>query len=131
MSAGSMASYGYAMARYGGGQKASTVVFMSLTMAQLLHAYSCRSDHIGIFSREALRNNRYLDVAVGGTAALQWATVLVPGVRSLLGNTPVGPLDVAVIGAGSVLPFFLNEATKGATFKGKRRQEQLSLPPVP
>jgi Ca2+-transporting ATPase len=55
----------------------------------------------------------------------------VPGIRSLLGNTPIGPLDVAVIGAGSVLPFFLNEATKGATFKGKRGQDLLSLPPPP
>jgi P-type Ca2+ transporter type 2C len=131
MTAGAMAGYGYAMARYGGGQKASTVVFMTLTMAQLLHAYSCRSDHISIFSPETLRPNRYLDMAIGGTAALQWATVLVPGVRSLLGNTLVGPLDVAVIGAGSVLPFFLNEATKDVTFKGKRHQELLSLPPVP
>lgn len=130
MTAGSMASYGYAMVRYGGGQKANTVVFMTLTMAQLLHAYSCRSDHISIFSRESLRPNRYLNMAIGGTAALQWATVLVPGLRSLLGNTAVGPLDVMVIGAGSVLPFFLNEATKGITFKDKRRQEILLLPPA-
>jgi len=129
MTAGSMASYGYAMARYGGGQKASTIAFMTLTMGQLLHAYSCRSDHIGIFSHETLRSNRYLDLAIGGTALLQLATVLVPGVRTLLGNTPIGPFDVAVIGAGSALPFFLNEATKDATFKGKRGQELLSLPP--
>ncbi|ODT68440.1 MAG: ATPase [Nitrosomonadales bacterium SCN 54-20] len=131
MAAGSMGSYGYAMARYGGGQKASTIAFMTLTMGQLLHAYSCRSDHIGIFSHETLRSNRYLDLAIGGTALLQWATVLVPGVRSLLGNTPIGPLDVAAIGAGSVLPFFLNEATKDAAFKDKRRKELLSLPPAP
>jgi Ca2+-transporting ATPase len=129
MTGGSMASYGYAMARYGGGQKASTIAFMTLTMGQLLHAYSCRSDHISIFSHETLRSNRYLDLAIGGTALLQWATVLVPSVRTLLGNTPIGPLDVAVIGAGSVLPFFLNEATKDVAFKGKRGQELLSLPP--
>ncbi|WP_104009780.1 cation-translocating P-type ATPase [Nitrosospira multiformis] len=131
MAAGSMGGYGYAMTRYGGGQKASTIAFMTLTMGQLLHAYSCRSDHIGIFSHETLRSNRYLDLAIGGTALLQWATVLVPGVRSLLGNTPIGPLDVAAIGAGSVLPFFLNEATKETAFKGKRRKEPLSLPPAP
>ncbi|MBN9134040.1 MAG: cation-transporting P-type ATPase [Nitrosospira multiformis] len=129
MTAGSMASYGYARARYGGGQKASTVVFMTLTMAQLLHAYSCRSDHISIFSHETLHPNRYLDMAIGGTAALQAAAMLVPGVRSLLGSTPIGPLDMVVIGAGSALPFFLNEATKDVTFKGKRSQELLSLPP--
>ncbi len=53
ITAGSMASYGYAVARYGIGPQASTAAFMTLTMAQLLHAYSCRSDRGGIFSHES------------------------------------------------------------------------------
>ncbi len=121
MTAASMASYGYAIARYGSGPQASTVAFMTLTMAQLLHSYSCRSDRHSIFSEESLSPNRYLDWAIGGTGALQLATVAVPGLRSLLGTTPVGPLDLAVIGTGSVLPFLINEATKNATSKSERR----------
>lgn len=121
MTAGSMASYGYAIARYGSGPQASTIAFMTLTMAQLLHAYSCRSDRHSIFSEETLRPNRYLGWAIGGTGALQLATVAVPGLRSLLGTTPVGPFDLAAIGAGSLLPFLINEATKNVTSKGERR----------
>jgi Ca2+-transporting ATPase len=121
MTAASMASYGYAIARYGSGAQASTVAFMTLIMAQLLHSYSCRSDRHSIFSEESLSPNRYLDWAIGGTGALQLATVAVPGLRSLLGTTPVGPLDLAVIGTGSVLPFLINEATKNATSKSERR----------
>lgn len=121
ITAGSMASYGYALARYGIGPQASTVAFMTLTMAQLLHAYSCRSDRNRIFSRETLRPNSYLNLAMGGTVALQLASVSVPGLRGLLGNTLLGPVDVAMIGAGSVVPFLANEATKGLTFEGKRR----------
>lgn len=121
MTAGSMASYGYAIARYGSGPQASTVAFMTLSMAQLLHAFSCRSDRHSMFSEESLRPNRYLDWAIGGTGALQLATVAVSGLRSLLGTTPVSPLDLAAIGAGSVLPFLINEATKNAASKGERR----------
>jgi Ca2+-transporting ATPase len=126
ITAGSLASYGLAVARYGTVPQASTVGFMTLTMAQLLHAYSCRSGRSGIFSRETLPPNRYLNVALGGTMALQLATVAVPGLRSLLGNKLPGPSDIAIIAAGSVLPFVLNEATKGRTFQGKRRKPPLS-----
>jgi hypothetical protein len=37
---------------------------------------------------------------------------LVPGLRSLLGCTPIGLADVAVIAAGSIGPLLINEATK-------------------
>jgi P-type Ca2+ transporter type 2C len=109
---GSMASYGYAMARYGSGPRAGTLAFMTLTMAQLLHGYSCRSDRNGIFGRETLPSNRYLNLAVGGTTALQLATLAVPGLRKMLGITPLRVTDAVVIGAGAVLPFIMNEATK-------------------
>lgn len=112
ITAGSMASYGYATARYGSGPRARTLAFMTLTMAQLLHGYSCRSDRSGIFSRETLPSNRYLNLAVGGTAALQLASLAVPGLRRLLGITPPGVTDAVVIGAGAALPFIVNEATK-------------------
>ncbi len=126
ITAGSMASYGYAMARYGIGPQASTVAFMTLTMGQLLHAYSCRSHRNSIFSREALRPNPYLNLAVGGTAALQVASLAVPGLRSLLGTNRVGPVDVAVIGAGAALPFIVNEATKNLSPRSRRAQDFIS-----
>ena len=109
-----MASYGYAITRYGIGPRAGSASFMTLTFAQLLHAYSCRSDRNRIFGRETLQPNSYLNLAVGGTAALQLAALAVPGLRTLLGIAVPSPMDVAVIAAGSGLPFLLNEATKEA-----------------
>ena len=109
---GAMAAYGYGMAAYGPGARANTIAFMSLTSAQLLHAYSCRSERLGLFSRERLPKNPYIDIALGGSLALQSSTVLVPGLRSLLGSMPLGFPDALVIGAAACAPFFINEAAK-------------------
>lgn len=132
MTAGAMSSYGYAVARYGIGPQAGTVAFMTLTMAQLLHAYNCRSDQSRAVSHEPLRPNSYLNLALGTTAALQLASVAVPGLRSLLGNTLPGLTDMAVISAGSILPFIMNGATKGkeSAFEGKQHQALLLPDPT-
>ncbi|SFH39862.1 Ca2+-transporting ATPase [Nitrosospira sp. Nsp14] len=127
ITAGSMCSYGYAVARYGIGPQANSAAFMTLTAAQLLHAYSCRSDRHSIFSRTALQPNPYLKLALAGTGALQLASVAVPGLRSLLGTTLPSPMDMAVIAAGSGLPFLVNEATKaGARQFDREGREELA-----
>lgn len=112
ITAGAMGSYGYGLLRYGLGPQANTLAFMTLTQAQLLHAYSCRSETHGIFSEQKLPSNRYLDLAVGGSFVLQLLTVFVPGLRALLGTTPIGLLDMLAITVGAVLPFIMNEAGK-------------------
>jgi Ca2+-transporting ATPase len=117
ITAGTMASYGIGVARYGIGPQAGTNAFMSLTLAQLLHAYSCRSDHHGLFGSQRLPRNRYLDIAVGGSLAIQALAVLVPGLRGLLGATLPAPADWLAIAAGATLPFVVNEATKGMNTK--------------
>jgi Ca2+-transporting ATPase len=114
ITAGSLAAYGVGIARYGIGPQASTNAFMTLTLAQLLHAYSCRSERHGLFSRQRLASNRYLDLAVGGSTVLQAASVLVPGLAGVLGNTRPGLVDLASIAAGAGLPLLVNEATKSA-----------------
>jgi Ca2+-transporting ATPase len=112
LTAGTMASYGFAAARYGLGAQANTLAFMTLTTAQLLHAFSCRSESHGLFAGGALPRNRWLEWAAGGSLAVQALTVLVPGLRNLLGCTRIGLVDAAVIAAGSLGPFLVNEATK-------------------
>jgi P-type Ca2+ transporter type 2C len=44
--------------------------------------------------------------------ALQAATVIVPPLRSLLRTTPLGAMDLAVVGAGAVTPLLVREALK-------------------
>ncbi len=112
ISSGALASYAYALWRYGAGPRANTHTFMTLTAAQLLHAFSSRSERHSLFDRERLPPNPPLRLAVGVSLALQSLTVLVPGLRRLLGTTPLGLLDSLVIGAGAVLPLLINESTK-------------------
>ena len=112
ITAGAMGSYGYALARYGQGIQAGTVAFTTLTFGQLLHAISCRSDKHSLFSKDKLPPNRYLTVALTGSFAAQALAMTVPGLRSLLGTSPIGLVDGLAIAAGAGLPLLINEATK-------------------
>ncbi|TWH39411.1 cation-translocating P-type ATPase [Dulcicalothrix desertica] len=112
MSASALGAYGYAINRYGIGATASTIGFMSLTMAQLMYALSCRSQTHSIFSGKRLPQNKYLNIALGGSFALQIAAATVPGLKGLLQIAPINLVDMVVIGASAVLPFLVNEGRK-------------------
>jgi Ca2+-transporting ATPase len=116
LTGGAMGAYSIGRIRYGAGPRASTLAFLSLSTGQILHALSCRSKKHRLFggSREqgALQPNRYLSLALGGTLALQAAAVFVPPLRSLLGTAPITLFDGLVIGASSLWPLVVNEATK-------------------
>jgi P-type Ca2+ transporter type 2C len=128
LTAGTLAAYVYGIARYGIGPHAGTLAFTTLSVSQLLHAYSCRSDTHGVFSKERLPPNRYLNLALGGSLALQAGTLFVSGLRGLLGLVPPSPLDLAVIATGASAPFLINEATK--TLRSKRRHALTSTPSI-
>ncbi len=112
LSAGSLSAYGYGIMRYGMGQQASSMAFMSLTIGQILHAISCRSEKHNIFGREKLPSNTYLNTAITGSLALQAIAMVVPGLRSLLGIAPIGFIDGIVIGGSALVPLLINEGTK-------------------
>ena len=112
ITAGALGAYGYGLMRYGLGAQTSTLAFHSLTTGQLLHAISCRSETHSIFSSGSLPANRYLTMALGGSLAVQFLTMVVPGLRSLLGLAPVSLLDGLVISGSALLPLVVNEATK-------------------
>jgi P-type Ca2+ transporter type 2C len=119
LSAGALGAYGYGMLKYGPGPRAGTMAFMSLTLGQLLHALSCRSETHNLFDRlrapqeQPLAPNPYLSMAIGGSVAIQVLTLAVPGLRRLLGITPIGLLDGVVIGGTAVAPLIVNELIKG------------------
>ncbi len=122
ISAATMGAYGVGIGVYGMGPKATSIAFQSLTFGQLLHAVSCRSESRGIFSKEKPASNPYLNVAIGGSLALQMLTVMIPGLRQLLGVTPLNPFDMALIGGSSILPLVINETRKER--KGKVGDER-------
>jgi len=112
LSLGAMAAYGYGILRHGMGANAGTLAFHSLTTGQLLHALSCRSEKHSFLRGDKLPPNRYLSMALGGSFALQLLTVFVPGLRGLLGLTPITLIDGAVIASTAALPLLVNEGTK-------------------
>lgn len=107
-----LGAYGYGLQRYGVSPRASAIAFMSLTMGQLFHAISCRSQSHSIFRQPYLPPNRSLTFALGGSIALQLLAMAIPGLRTLLKLTPLNLLDVLVIGSSAFLPLMVNEATK-------------------
>jgi Ca2+-transporting ATPase len=114
MTAGGLASYGYATLRYGAGPRASTHVFMTLTLSQLLNAISSRSEHHRVFGNRQLARNPFLTASVAGSIALQGLALFAPPLRKLLGTTPVSLSDLIVIAASAIAPALINDATKSA-----------------
>ena len=112
ISAASMGAYGLGIGMYGFGARATSLAFQSLTFGQLLHAISCRSETHGIFSETRPPSNPYLNVAIGGSLALQVLTMVIPGLRQLLGVTRPNLFDIAVIGGSAALPLLVNESRK-------------------
>ncbi|MGZ5585619.1 MAG: HAD-IC family P-type ATPase [Methylobacter sp.] len=112
ITAGALGVYGYSRLRYGPGQHAGTHAFMSLTLAQLLHAYRCRSEHTSIFDSKNRPSNRYLDTAVGVSALMQVLAATLPFLRRLLRLSPVSATDMIAILAGAGLPLLANEVIK-------------------
>jgi Ca2+-transporting ATPase len=116
ITAGAMGAYGYGTSRYGLGPRASTLAFQGLTLGQLLHTLSCKSEAHSIFKTDDQPRSAALNMAVGGSLALQGLTMVVPGLRRLLGLAPINLSDIGVIGASAVLPFLINEATKNIIY---------------
>jgi Ca2+-transporting ATPase len=111
---GALAACAYGNLRYGPSAETSTMTFLSLITAQLLHALSCRSDRPVLFGSGTLAPNPVLRNALIGSFALQALGVLVPPLRRLLGLVPLAPRDWAVTAAAGVAPLLLNELAKGA-----------------
>ncbi|MGX2038792.1 cation-translocating P-type ATPase [Methylocaldum sp. MU1018] len=111
LSGGAMSIYGYSLARYGPGPEAGTNAFMTLTLGQLLHAISCRSERTSIFDRNR-PPNRFLNAALLGSVSLQIGAAFLPPLRKLLRLSPIGALDWLAIAAGASAPFLANEAIK-------------------
>ncbi len=107
-----LAAYGFGLSRYGLGARAGSLAFQTLTLSQLLHAYSCRSETRPARHAEKPPANPYLNWAMAGSLALQALTMLLPPLRNFMGLARPGLADLAVIGVTSVLPYAVSTCTK-------------------
>lgn len=112
ISVSALTAYSYGVLKYGQKPQASTILFMSLTLAQVLHTISCRSETHSMFDKDKLPANPYVDGAVIGSIGLQLLPMFIPGLDSLLQLAPLDLVDWIVIINSAGIPLVVNETTK-------------------
>lgn len=90
---------------------ATTVAFMTLALAQVAHAYNCRSTRRSAFGGDALAN-RWLLAAVATCVALQLAAVHAPLLQRVLRTTPLSAADWGLVGLAALAPVAIVESVK-------------------
>ncbi len=108
-----MGAYGYGLLKYGFSAQSSALAFHSLTLGQLLHAFSCRTDSQTVFTGYRRPPNYWLNFAVFGSIGLHLGTMLIPGIRNFLQLAPLGPVDTAMVFGAALLSLIGNETIKG------------------
>jgi P-type Ca2+ transporter type 2C len=122
---GALGVYGYGIQRYGASTQARGVAFVALSAAQLLQAFSTRSESVSLFDRERAEPNPYLPAAVGGGIALTVLTQFIPATRRWLGSGAMPLLDWTVAATGAIGPLLASEMIKKARLQSARRESRL------
>jgi Ca2+-transporting ATPase len=92
-------------------EQARAVAFTVMVIAQLVHAFNCRSERWSLF-QVGLWTNRPLLLAFSLSLGIQGVVLTVPAVATIFKVVPLPIEDWALMGAMGVLPFLLMELTK-------------------
>lgn len=92
-------------------EQARTVAFTVMVVAQLVHAFNCRSERWSLFQL-GVGTNRALLWAFLFSCAVQVAVLTVPAVSPVFKVASLPLEDWLLMGATGVLPFAIMEATK-------------------
>lgn len=104
MAGASLASHFLAMSRFGVGPQTRGATFLTLALAQVLHAFTLRDRSREAGQRLRISEQR-LETALGGSLGLLALPFLAPGLRRLLGIAPIAVPDIALsaaLAAGSL-----------------------------
>jgi Ca2+-transporting ATPase len=105
----------------GGSENWQTVLFTTLTLAQMGNVMALRSERESVF-KLGLFSNRYMIAAVLLTIALQMVVIYVPFMQNVFETRPLNPAELAVsFGLGLVL-FFAVEFVKWLRRRGQSAQ---------
>jgi Ca2+-transporting ATPase len=82
-----------------------------MVIAQLVHAFNCRSERLSLF-QVGLWTNRPLLLAFSFSLGIQIAVLTVPAVAPIFKVAPLPIEDWVLMGGMGVLPFLIMEAIK-------------------
>ena len=92
-------------------ERATTVAFMTLSLAQIAHLGNARSASAVLQPRQML-SNRFALLGAGVSVALQIATVTVPPLARLLHLTPLGAFDWVVVISLAAVPAVVGQVIR-------------------
>ena len=92
-------------------EQARTVAFTTMVVAQLVHAFNCRSERLSLF-QVGMWTNRPLLLAFSLSLGIQIAVLTIPAAASIFKVAPLPIEDWALMGAMGFLPFPLMELMK-------------------
>lgn len=108
LSGSALVSYLYGLARYGPGAQASTLAFLSLTSAQLLHALTLHNSQHTAALAGSPDSGSYVPWAILTGYAVEGVALGVPFLRGLLGISAAGLLDLGVCFASAIGGLLVN-----------------------
>ena len=91
--------------------RARTMAFTGLVLAQLFHAFNCRSDRHSIVT-VGFWTNKPLVWAIGASILLQVIIILTPWTRPIFGVTPLDPVHWVLVAGLGVTPLLAMEMWK-------------------
>jgi Ca2+-transporting ATPase len=92
-------------------EQARTIVFTVMVIAQLVHAFNCRSERLSLF-QVGLWTNRPLLLAFSLSLGIQFAVLTVPAAAPVFKIAPLPIEDWVIMGVLGFLPFLLMELMK-------------------
>jgi Ca2+-transporting ATPase len=92
-------------------EQARTVAFTVMVVAQLVHAFNCRSERLSLF-QVGLWTNRPLLLAFSLSLGIQVAVLTIPAAAPVFKIAPLPIEDWVMMGALGFLPFLLMELMK-------------------
>jgi P-type Ca2+ transporter type 2C len=92
-------------------ERAQTMLFTAMVLAQLLHAFSFRSATRTVFSLNSLKN-RWLVYALVGSMTLQALAIYVPPLQKVFNTVPLTGFDWLMVLMAALVPTILIDVVK-------------------
>jgi P-type Ca2+ transporter type 2C len=104
-------------------EQARTMLFTTLVLTQLLHAFDFRSAETSVWHPGSLKN-RWLVLSLCGSMALQGAIIYVPGLSGVFRTAPLSATQWAAVIGASLLAVAVMDVTKLAANRAARASAQ-------